>query len=406
MIEVHNTDKPKFMGKACKKPHLENVLSYLRFDRPKGRFCKKSKRILGQVIHNLIQHEEVQFRVGQGHTVEATIKNKLEKCDLLIWHPGHHVPNKSVSYSTIKATPLFHAVANRYCQLRIGKDKHIGYWEDTDTLGELIEFNAFARQHEFNYPHGEIDPTQRFNYLRGNQNQAPVRQRLISQVQGIKKHVRPTIKIDGKDTARFDVTATHPQLIINCHYKQAMLFDPYDIAGGHEEGELIRNAAKIALMMMLNTESKKSAVAAFREELRKHDNESTRHAVDRYVKLQSYILDQVYEHNPLLEPFFYRSRYLELMHMDANIVWNCMRILASQGIPSLTVHDEVIVQQEYLQIALDTYKQCWIKETGIEGLGIEPQIKVENRPIDGESKAKLHTSINRLDAPAPHTQAA
>jgi hypothetical protein len=79
----------------------------------------------------------------------------------------------------------------------------------------------------------------------------------------------------------------------------------------------------------------------------------------------------------LLHPYFYQGLHRDLMHMDGNIAWACMRELASLGIPSLSVHDEFIVPRQHLNIALDTYKRCWIAETGIEGLDIEPIIKIK-----------------------------
>lgn len=376
MAATVNNHTPQLEHKQCKTDEFENILGFLRHHNPRWRFCGKAKRILSEIIHNLKRGETVKFKVGHGHTIEATVKNKLVETGLIEWDAGYHVRNAVTKFSTISPTPLFSAVVRRYCQARIGEDKHLGHWQDANTLQELIDFNSFATGHEVTYAHGTLDPAQRFNYL--PDDGGFIRQRLINPIHSIKKTVRPTVKIGGEPTIQFDVVATHPQLLFHKCLQKPMDYDPYAIAEGHSEAEALRSAAKLAMMMMLNTSTRKSAGAAFRKALRKLENENIAGAVDRFVETQIIILDKVFERNPLLQPYFYQGMWRELMHWEANIAWACMQRLASEGILALTVHDEVIVQQQHLQTALAVYKQCWIGETGIGGMDIEPKIKVKD----------------------------
>ncbi len=377
MTTVTNQHTPKFKHKSCKAIELENVLGYLRYHNANWRFCDKVRRELGEVVFNLNRSIKVQYKVGHGRTIQAKLRDKLVEAGLMEWSPGYYVKDRASKPSTITPTPLFQAAVNRYCQLKVGQDKHVGFWQDRDTLNELIDFNAFASEHEITITHGVIDPIQRFNYLPLPKGKGVIRQRLINSIHNIKKTVRPTVKIDGEDTVQFDVTATHPQLIFNFYLKQPMPIDPYDIAETHKDQKLIRDAAKIAVMMMLNNGGRKSAAAAFRKALRKLDNEPIKIAVDCFVESQISILDLVFERNPALQDFFYKSMYRELQHMEANIAWAFMRRLASEGIPCLTVHDEGIVKTPDLNIAIGIYKQCWIEEVGTQGLGIEPMLKIK-----------------------------
>jgi len=379
-------DAPKFLPKQCSKEEHSNILGFLKHCNPAYRFNEDAKSILGQMIHNLECGEEVPFRVGHGHTISATLKNKMKAGGLLRWEPGYHVKGRVFKHSTITATPLFFAAICRCCQLKHGGG-HIGYWKDTDTLNELIEFNEFIGTFSFTHSLGAFSPMQRFNYLSADAGGDAIRQRLINEIHNIHRDLRPTVKIDGEDTVQYDVTATHPQILHNKYLNKPMGFDPYDIAPDHEHSKELRNAAKKAVMMMLNNTSRKSAAAALRKELRKHDNEHISIAVNRYVKQQIVILDRVYDRNPLLQQFFYKGMYKELMHIEGNIVWDCMKRLAAQNIPSATVHDELIAQRRHQQVALATFKECWIEGTGIQGRGISPLIKEKICPLDGESKA-------------------
>lgn len=372
-----NQHVPDFEDSPCSAEELGNVLSFLKHRHSEYRFNGDAKRELGRLIYNLKRNIEVKFRVGHGHTVRATVKNKMVAAELLLWYPGYHVQGEHdgvTQYSTITPTPLFFAAVNRFCQLKQG-EVHVGYWEDMETAHELILFNEFMKKHKVTHAHGEVNTPLRFNYVPAESGQGVIRQRLIHGVQSIKKTVRPSININGTQVVQFDVKATHPQLLLHKYHRQPMTFDPYDIATGHKDEKPLRNAAKLALMMMLNNEKRASAGAAFRKKLREQDNEIIRTAVDRYTESQIKILDDVYERNPLLQEFFYRGMHRELMHMEGNIAWACMKRLAAQDIPSLNVHDEMIVLPQHLQEAMSVYKDCWMEETGA---GIEPIITIKN----------------------------
>jgi len=375
----------EFENKQCETTDQENVLSFLRHIQPKSRFSPKVIDGLSELIFNLKAGDKFLYKVGNGHTVRALLRDKMRCAGLIEWDRGYNMKERCSKKSTVQPTLLFTAVVKKYCQLKHGGG-HIGYWGDIDTINELIWGNSFLSRHHFSYVHGDLNPLIRFNYLPTGQDNQVTRQRLINDVHTLKKTVRPTIKIDGVPTIQHDVKATHPQLLLHRYLRKPMLFDPYDIAPNHKYAKHLRQAAKIAFMMMLNNSSKKSAGAAFRKSLKDEDNEKIRIAVDRYTQTKSHILDAVYELNPLLQEFFYCGMYRELMHMDGSIAWSCMMELARKNIPSLTVHDEIIVQPQHQQIALEAYKQCWIEVTGINGLNIEPIIVLKKCPLDGESK--------------------
>jgi hypothetical protein len=241
-------------------------------------------------------------------------------------------------------------------------------------------------QHSFACDNGPIDPLQRLNYLRMRGSGPVTRQRLVCSVHSMKKELRQTIIINGKGTASLDVTATHPQLLFHKYLKQPMDYDPYAIVKkAHPDFEPLRNAAKLALMMMLNTISRKAAAAAFRKKLKEQECRKMRVAIAGLTESQTKILDMVWDLNPLLQPYFYKMKCYELMHMEGNIMWDFMRQMEERNIPTLTVHDECIFPTASILTALAVFKKCWVNETEIGDMNITPNFIISH-PNRGESK--------------------
>lgn len=376
-IEPKNPDLPKFIKRQCTDKQFDAVAGFMNSNGRNYRFNDDVRLLLRQLIYNLIHTGSVQFRVGHGNTIEKRLRDRLLECGLIEWDRGHCYLGSSWKHSMISPTPLFHAVLNQWCQLKVGNkpnEKHEGYWEDLKSLKELMGFNEFMSSHDLHSPIGSINPIHRFNYLTHPVSKEIFRNRLINEGHSLKREQRSDIQIDGQSTASFDVTATHPQFIFHSWLGRDMEIDPYDIGSGNR---LLRDAAKLALMIMLNTSTRRGAIAALLKELNEPDKMEVLDEVKRYFGTVSRVISAIEERNPDLKPFFYERKYVELQHHEANIMWLCQLKLMELGIPSLSVHDDLRIRIRDFDVARRVYEKSWMEETGIQ---IKPKIKSKDIP--------------------------
>lgn len=368
-VECQNADIPEFENRKCTTAELEAISAYMKSNGRRFRLNTEAKQLLSMVIYNLITFGPVRFKVGQNNTIAKRLKDRLLKVGLISWDRGYNCPGSSSKYSVMSPTATLIGVLNRCCQLKLKHGGHIGYWEDTETLDQLLTFNAFMSEHVIELAPGSINPSYRFNYLRDPKSDLVVRNRLIHECHNKSKTLRGNIRIDGLETCAFDIKATHPQLIFHRFLGQAMNYDPYDIADGNK---LIREAGKIGLMIMLNAKNKRSAVSALHNALNKSGKKEIMMEVIKQLGKASNVILALEHRNPMLSKFFYDQGYVTLQHHETNIMWNTQLELMALKVPSLSIHDGLRVPVEHLDTAIHLYKINWMKETNLH---VEPIYK-------------------------------
>jgi len=155
--------------------------------------------------------------------------------------------------------------------------------------------------------------------------------------QGMPKHMRPFIHIDGKPTIEPDFSALHIRMLYHregIDYQQ----DPYVVPGGPE----LRKVFKAVGLIAINVKSVKKAYGAIRQELK-----------DRNIPLPNYerpliTLVEMFKkaHKPI-EKYLFSDAGIWLQNLDSRIMNSILMRLKDNGILGLSVHDSVIVQKEH-----------------------------------------------------------
>ena len=193
-----------------------------------------------------------------------------------------------------------------------------------------------------------------------------------SSYQSIPSDERGYIKIDGKPVCRIDIDGSHPQILHNLA-GHAMPHDPYEAFPKHPE---MRVMCKCAMMMIINTRSRKSALGAFNKKINNNP--------DRFLKAISCmrnnkigikaIFDKVEELNPKISQYFYQSSCKEAMSMEAKILFATMVRLSrcTELIPSVQVFDELIVP-----LSKESEAKAMLEEVWEYYLKFKPRFTVE-----------------------------
>ena len=77
-------------------------------------------------------------------------------------------------------------------------------------------------------------------------------------------------------------------------------------------------------------------------------------------------LDAFIMHHPSLEKYMGKDEGIKLMYQDSLIVEELIRNFTAREIPILCVHDSIIVQEKYLDLAREEMKKATVKLLGVE----------------------------------------
>ena len=150
--------------------------------------------------------------------------------------------------------------------------------------------------------------------------------------QQVPSRIRAGILIDGEPTSECDIRACHMRLLCAHAGIELDRDDPYELPG------LRRSEVKLAINIMLNAPSWRSARGALRLEMESQHGASARSQADR-LRLA------VQEAYPALRNFWNSGFGLVLQNLDATICMNVQRRLRRAVMPCLSIHDSFIVQR-------------------------------------------------------------
>lgn len=158
--------------------------------------------------------------------------------------------------------------------------------------------------------------------------------------QQLNEKARSNILINGNPVTEVDYCGLHINMLYNMQGLPAVE-DPYAVF----DGSPLRKLFKKALLITLNADSRRGAVAAFNIGL-KHDSK-TRSLLKAHNMSTMKIYELIDAYFSSIRHYFYSGIGLTLMNKDSIIADNVLRHFTQKGIPCLCVHDSFIVEEQY-----------------------------------------------------------
>jgi hypothetical protein len=158
--------------------------------------------------------------------------------------------------------------------------------------------------------------------------------RFYAEHQNIHREERLTLTIDGEPTVELDYGALHPTMLYHLEGIQP-IGKPYLVAGIAQEN---RAAAKVALLVVFNSASRKQAAKAIQREFQENSIKLTGLTIDE-------LLDLLLAGHAAIAKYFFSGVGLTLQNLDARVAENIMLAFARQDRPCLGVHDSFVVKE-------------------------------------------------------------
>lgn len=152
-----------------------------------------------------------------------------------------------------------------------------------------------------------------------------------------------------------------------------------------------RNLFKIALLIMINSRSRRSAMGAIRDTIN-NGFYSFKNASD--------VMDRIIDSLPEFEDFFFRSDSygLTLQNVDSNIMERILKHFSDAGKPCIPVHDSIVVRAEDEEFAFDAMYNSFKDEMKKYGC-YSPVFSIVIKRWDGSSsRYKCGTEYKPLSA--------
>ena len=159
------------------------------------------------------------------------------------------------------------------------------------------------------------------------------------------------VTIDGETVAEVDFVCLHPTLLYDlCRLERPWLNDLYAYLGAGTEDE--RNALKVAVNVLLNARSKRSAICAIENDLPKHGLKWNATDVVRGVEEKLLDVKNRFCNNV--------STGLWLQNVESEIMSRVVEMFVQENAPLLPVHDSSIVRERDVDKLVERMGQCFL----------------------------------------------
>jgi hypothetical protein len=145
-----------------------------------------------------------------------------------------------------------------------------------------------------------------------------------------------------------------------------------------------RSIVKLAVLMLLNADDIDKAFKALKAKFATPPEDPVDIRADLTREEFNSYLDAFIMHHPSLEKYMGKDEGIKLMYQDSLIVEELIRNFTAKEIPILCVHDSIIVQEKYLDLAREEMKKATVKLLGVE-LDFD-QNRVTKDLVDGTSR--------------------
>jgi len=180
---------------------------------------------------------------------------------------------------------------------------------------------------------------------------------------------RQHIRINGETTVELDYKSLHPNLLLIREGLEPStdvyglgdtpVVDRYDL-------DTQRSIVKLAVLMLLNADDIDKAFKALIAKFATPPGEPIDIRADFTREEFNSYLDAFIMHHPSLEKYMGKDEGIKLMYQDSLIVEELIRNFTEREIPILCVHDSIIVQEKYLDLAREEMKKATVKLLGVE----------------------------------------
>jgi hypothetical protein len=188
--------------------------------------------------------------------------------------------------------------------------------------------------------------------------------------QSIKKHERKLIRINGEATVEVDISASHLTILhglMMVELPQGK--DPYAIPG-LDRGPVKRFVTATMGNGKIPIRWPADAATEYAKAFQKSPRQGYTGNLLKDYPIRT-VRDRVLTEIPLLNEIASCSYgWAELQYAESNILIDAMKFLMEEGIPSLPIHDSLIVPHSYKSKATKA-----ISDSFYQSLGIEPLIK-------------------------------
>ena len=159
------------------------------------------------------------------------------------------------------------------------------------------------------------------------------------------------VTIDGEDVAEVDFVCLHPTLLYDlCRLERPWLNDLYAYLGAGSVEE--RNALKVAVNVLLNARSKRSAICAIENDLQKHGLKWNATDVVRGIEEKLLGVKGRFCNNV--------STGLWLQNVESEIMSKVVEMFVQANAPLLPVHDSAIVREKDVDTLVQSMGQCYL----------------------------------------------
>ena len=172
----------------------------------------------------------------------------------------------------------------------------------------------------------------------------------------LRKYMRKDILIDGQPTTEIDFSAYH---ILMLYHQEDIDYpnDPYTVCEGSEKRQIYKAVGLVAI----NAESNESAYGAIREELRDRGIPAPRR--DEPYKT---LVRKFREAHRDIEHHLFSDIGVTLQNIDSKIMNAILVRLIDHGILGLSVHDSVIVPEQYEAFTKEVMTEEYQKVMGFK----------------------------------------
>ncbi len=180
---------------------------------------------------------------------------------------------------------------------------------------------------------------------------------------GLRKEIRPHIRINGNSTTELDYSAYHIRMLYHLQghpYKN----DPYRVLCDKPED---RKMYKLVQLIAINADNEKKAVKAIRDEFRKKG--IIYDLSDASIKK---LLEKFYRTHKPINGYLNSGIGRTLQKIDSIITEEILVRLLEEGIPVLPIHDSYIVEHAYKDVLAELMVKAYENV-----IGFSPIIEVK-----------------------------
>ena len=164
------------------------------------------------------------------------------------------------------------------------------------------------------------------------------------------QNARSEIIINGFPTVEIDYSAYHLGMLYNLE-NLSISDNTYDLFGSNPQ---LRKSVKLMFNMLLNANTKNSAIAAYNWALNQYYTNpdkrqkmlAIKHEMEKNNLSSQNIVDKIIECHPKINKYLYTGFGRNLQRIDSDISANILKKMIDKDIPSLVVHDSFIVPEQ------------------------------------------------------------